>query len=287
MGRIETIHLITRVVNWEYLEHIEQSIRATLDGIPFKWWVTFEPPAKCCPALATMVPWQSVDGAAYGLDRYNHVLDLIEDGWVYGLDDDNALHPRFREAVRYMHRCDGMMFQQEHRPLCPFPSDKKTRFVKSFVDVGAGGTPEAGPPGFRGIKKAVRREVRSSFVTVGGLLSRKWSWMTERNSPPAEPKPWRIDLGMYLLKRSLIGDTRMRYEAIADGIFIQELFQAHPGKIISVFEPMAFYNYLRTPRPWWWEKGASQWCSDLAGLVKRWVLLKLGRPVRPSGTARR
>lgn len=285
MPKAETIHLITRVVNWQNLPHVERSIRVALDGIPFKWWLTYEPPAKCCPESATLAPFPTVDRAPYGLDRYNHVLDLIEDGWVYGLDDDNALHPRFREVVKYMDRCDGMMFQQELRPLCPFPLDKKSRVVKSFLGTGAV-TPGAAAGGrLSALQQSVRRELRGGLLSIGGYLSKRLAWMTERSKVPEVPLSCRIDLGQYLLKRSLIGSTRMRYEWSADGIFIGDIFQAHPDRILSIHEPIAFYNYLHTPRPWWWEKDAGQWCSELKDLVKRWVLLKLGRTTPEGKTA--
>lgn len=56
-----------------------------------------------------------------------------------------------------------------------------------------------------------------------------------------------VDTAQYMLKRSLIGDTRFqedKYEA--DGLFIQDIYERNKDSFIIVNQPLCYYNYLRS-----------------------------------------
>lgn len=62
-----------------------------------------------------------------------------------------------------------------------------------------------------------------------------------------EVKVYNIDTAQYMIKRRLIGDTRLREDKYeADGIFIQELYERNKDSFIIVNEPLCYYNYLRS-----------------------------------------
>jgi len=81
---------------------------------PWTWWVACD--ADRCeevPSWARIVPCGPQENR-WATDRYRRLLDLIDEGFVYGLDDDNALHPRFSVTFREAaHRYDGFCMPQE------------------------------------------------------------------------------------------------------------------------------------------------------------------------------
>jgi len=143
------------------------------------------------------------------------MLGLIHEGLVYGLDDDNAMHPNFPRAFRYCaHRFDGFCMPQEMRTLSLF-------------------------------QKVARRIIPNASVrpTVNRVRRLK-----------RVPRMGEIDLAQYVLNRKLFGDVDWT-GWYWDGEIIQEAYARHPGRIWKAPEPSCYYNYLRDfPRPWWWER---------------------------------
>ena len=126
----------------------------------------------------------------YGHTLLNNAIDLIDnDSWVYILDDDNEMHPRFLLEVDSF-KTDGIIFSQ---------SVNKRDFTG--LDI---------------------REAKPENVRVQG-----------------------IDMAQFVLKKSLIGTKRLiPGQYTADGIFIEELYKAHPEQF-SFGDVFCFYNSLQ------------------------------------------
>lgn len=143
------------------------------------------------------------------------MLGMIDHGFVYGLDDDNAMHPRFESVFRHCsHRFDGVCMPQERRTFNVFQKAARRLFPKVQV-----------PP----------------FITTVRKLEET-------------PRIGEIDLAQYVLKRKLFGDIDWK-GGVWDGEIIQDAYARHPGRIWKAREPSCYYNYLTEfPRPWWWER---------------------------------
>lgn len=126
------LNIITPVSRPQFLEIIYHSIASTIQ-MPWKWYTIIDsvivkdiitPFSKnhiveyCDKKVNNFTDW--------GNSCRNMGLDLIKDGWIYNLDDDNILHPNFNnamvKALSYYPQLIGYTFIQE------FPN-KKIRSV--------------------------------------------------------------------------------------------------------------------------------------------------------------
>lgn len=92
------LHIVTPISRPENLEKIHASIRAHVP-IEYRWWCVFDYRVSVPPKPQD---WQSVaywghgggPRSAVGYPQRNFVLDQVDTGWLYFLDDDNVIHPR-------------------------------------------------------------------------------------------------------------------------------------------------------------------------------------------------
>ncbi len=117
------LNIITPVSRPQFLEIIYHSIESTVT-IPWKWYTVIdsivvkeiiEPLSNnhiveyCNKKVNNFTDW--------GNSCRNVGLDLVKDGWVYNLDDDNILHPNFNNAMlnalNYYPQHVGYTFIQE------------------------------------------------------------------------------------------------------------------------------------------------------------------------------
>lgn len=89
------ITLITPCSRPQNIEVIRRSI-----NFPCRWFVVYDSDlvpddALTDPAIINM----AVKGGVAGKQQCNAALDVITDGWVYVLDDDNLIHPDFYATV--------------------------------------------------------------------------------------------------------------------------------------------------------------------------------------------
>lgn len=211
------LHILTRGYRYDLLPHVANSIEAALADakFPWVWWVA------CDRERTREVPnWANVVGFGpqadrWATDRFQALLGMIDDGYVYGLDDDNAIHPNFRSAFEYCaDRFDGFCMPQE------------VLLTSKLQKV---------------LRVALRREKPRPTVRAVRSLERT-------------PRIGRIDLAQFVLKRQQIYDIDWK-GGIWDGEMIQKAFLRNPERIWMTREPACYYNYLRDfPRPWWWEK---------------------------------
>lgn len=121
-----TIHIITPCSRPENLQRIFESI-----NIDCYWWIVFD--RETIPEIKLKnvnecnvdVKLMAIKGGVVGKKQINHALDQINNGWVYVLDDDNLLHPRFKMFIKTFesfvlnykkHRIEGVIFSQELSP---------------------------------------------------------------------------------------------------------------------------------------------------------------------------
>lgn len=93
------VHVYTRAFRYELLPAVAASVEAGLAGLDYHWWVSFDPNQGIPELPPRAIPVPTIGPLPYGLDGLQAVLARIESGWVYGLDDDNAIHPRLRDAL--------------------------------------------------------------------------------------------------------------------------------------------------------------------------------------------
>jgi hypothetical protein len=114
------------------LPHVGSSIRAALRDFefPWTWWVACDKERMSeVPDYARVVPC-GPQADRWATDRFRTMLGMIGDGFVYGLDDDNAMHPRFNSAFRHcVNGFDGFCMPQERRKFYIFPK----LYVPPFV----------------------------------------------------------------------------------------------------------------------------------------------------------
>src|SRR5262245_51210118 len=102
---MERLHIVTPVSRPENLQTIWSNIRKELSTIVWCWWVILDL-RKCGPEIEFGGTGMNISGCGRGgLAGHccrNTVLDHINDGLIYCLDDDNLIHPGLAEAVRQM-----------------------------------------------------------------------------------------------------------------------------------------------------------------------------------------
>lgn len=102
---IDTLHIVTPVSRPNNLCWLADSIRDNLQNIPWDWWVVFDRavtiPLK--PDYQRIKYWEygPDENSIGGFSLRNHVLDLIDSGWLYFLDDDNIIHPDLETTLLF------------------------------------------------------------------------------------------------------------------------------------------------------------------------------------------
>ena len=81
---------------------------------------------------------------------------------------------------------------------------------------------------------------------VGGV---DFSGLDIRESNPQNIKVGSIDMAQFILRRDLIGDSRLESgKYVADGIFIQNLFERSKDDFIFINKVLSYYNAIEKPK---------------------------------------
>lgn len=101
------LHIITPVSRPWNLVAIGQSIAERIKRMEVYWHCAID---KGCKATKPDFPFLTtfVEGpkSFFGNQLRNLLLDLVQDGWVYFLDDDNVLHENFENAAFHAVECN-------------------------------------------------------------------------------------------------------------------------------------------------------------------------------------
>lgn len=191
------LHICTRAYRYHNLPHVAASIEAGLAGLDYRWWVSYDP-ARGTPDLP---PWATGVAAAgslpYGLHGLREVVARIESGWVYGLDDDNAVHPRLADALA-LAGPRGVLMPQELGPgrvreLRDVPRVYEVDLAQFVLDRAAVGDwrPTDGLADGRLIESAYRGggigrvSFPASYYNYLTHFPRPWWWETRADEGPA------------------------------------------------------------------------------------------------------
>ena len=197
------LHVITRCTRPEFLLRVQDSLcLEKFQDVDINWHIIFDTSGLkevsttlLSKLVATKYFWEGTPGDM-GHSLINRVLDIIDDGWVYILDDDNIMHPKLLEEIVYNYQhlsglCEGYIFMQ--------------------------------------------------FVNFKDFTNQKIRKIDENNV-----KPQHIDMAQFLLKRSLIGDHRFVPNTyIADGIFIEKIYNENRQNFHFIHDSLCYYNYLQ------------------------------------------
>jgi len=99
--------------------------------------------------------------------------------------------------------------------------------------------------------KTINAELAISPQTEGFIFSqyvgkKDFTGLEIREAKPENTKVQGIDMGQFFLKKSLIGSKRLEYgKYIADGIFIEELYNENTEKIKFIDKVLCYYNSLK------------------------------------------
>jgi len=114
------LNVITPVSRPQLLPRIEKDLRERFSRIRPVWYCVFDSGIYVPPLPVRDISvgfWGSTHVPnSFGGPARNRMLDIIKDGWVYFLDDDNTIHPSFEEAfleaIKSYPRADWFIFNQ-------------------------------------------------------------------------------------------------------------------------------------------------------------------------------
>lgn len=89
------LSLVTPCVRPENLDQIKLSI-----NFPCDWYIVFDSDKVEKTFEENWIHTYATKGGVSGNQQRNYAVDLITDGWVYFLDDDNLVHPNFYAKIK-------------------------------------------------------------------------------------------------------------------------------------------------------------------------------------------
>lgn len=118
------INIITRCSRVGNLKIISEGLVQNLESI--RWWIIFDTNIVQQIDVATLadlnkigaiIRYRGGESTSCGMNLVNSILDEINDGWVYILDDDNLIHPNFfgviLETIKSNPNKLGIIFNQK------------------------------------------------------------------------------------------------------------------------------------------------------------------------------
>ena len=92
--------IITPCSRPENLPRMKPGIDAGRVLVDIDWRIVFDTSA-CMPAYieGAIISGANVNGSHFGNGQRNAGIDATREGWIYFLDDDNAIHPKFFQGI--------------------------------------------------------------------------------------------------------------------------------------------------------------------------------------------
>ena len=110
--------IITPCTRPENLRLMKPGIDAGRDLFDIDWRIVFDT-SVCDPVYidGAIMTGVNIAGSRFGNGQRNAALSMIDDGWVYFLDDDNSMHPDFfgelYAAIKKFDAFRAFAFQQD------------------------------------------------------------------------------------------------------------------------------------------------------------------------------
>jgi len=117
------LNIITAGSRIENLYKMEYNIKTRIKDFDVRWYVVFDKFKlyNKIPSDINFYHAEIIDGPKAdisGAIQKNRALELITEGWVYALDDDNKIHPDFNktlsDAIYFFPNANGFVFSQMH-----------------------------------------------------------------------------------------------------------------------------------------------------------------------------
>ncbi len=202
------LNVITRCTRLDYIEEVKKSIFQN-SKFEIKWWLVFDTRGlkdidadflSSLNSVNCQTFFYKGDDGDFGHQLINKIIDKIDDGFVYVLDDDNIIHDDFYDNL--------------YESITKNP--EKRGFIFSQI--------------------------------VGG---RDFTGLDIRVGSPENTRVQHIDMAQFVLKRDLIGSSRidpMNY--IADGIFIERIYNQNKEDFYFIDKVLCHYNFLTKDSGW-------------------------------------
>lgn len=98
-----------------YIKALQENIKQTLIKSEARWYIIFDNRKIRTPKFIPECYHHAfVEGDISGAPQKNYALDIIKEGWVYILDDDNLLNLNFEKILlrRIKSKATGIVFDQ-------------------------------------------------------------------------------------------------------------------------------------------------------------------------------
>lgn len=140
----------------------------------------------------------------------------------------------------------------------PEPDPKGIRKVNEMLDLLPGGwfmtvsddTAQA-PSLYRRLGEVIQ-SVPNAGAVVFSQVRKRGGWI--QHAAPENMAPYRVCGGQVIWRRDFVGDKRFDFEThgdTCDGVFIQEMFQAHPEGFVFHDEPLMYFGSLEPGSPFY------------------------------------
>lgn len=92
------LNIVTAVSRPQNVRLITDNIKSVITKCEVRWYLIFDSlkVEKCVPNNCYY--YDFIPGDISGAPQKNRALDLIDDGWVYFLDDDNLMHEEYESC---------------------------------------------------------------------------------------------------------------------------------------------------------------------------------------------
>jgi glycosyltransferase involved in cell wall biosynthesis len=208
------LNIITAGSRVENLYKMEHSIKTRIKDFEVRWYIIFDRHRiySEIPLDVDFYHAETIDGGkadCSGAIQKNRALELIEEGWIFTLDDDNKIHPDFNKTLK-----EAIFF---------FPKAEIFVFTQAY---------HTGQP--RIIVETPRKEKKP--------LWEKNKMTVQSTFPEMGP----IDAGQYVVSKKIVKETGAKYKPFvydSDRHFFRTLYKM-PGAIY-IDKPVTYYNALR------------------------------------------
>jgi hypothetical protein len=219
-------------------ENLVKCLRSFCDTTSIKWHVVFDkdvtpPNIKLNKKNVSLIKLHSDQKSHWGNCLRNMALDKINSGYVYFLDDDNLMHPLFWNHFKNFEKGKFYTFLWDKQ-------SKPNLIIKKFSDGGFYITNCSHD--FPNIKYD---SLENAIADYPDIVTRFKKTKLIDYLYPYYPIRNHIDSSMVCIDANLIKNSRwIEYDRGADGVFMQEVFQANKNCLTHIDKKISYYNHI-------------------------------------------